>query len=490
MERTVPEKVRREGAAVRAQDSGDTPLQNILAGAPSWLGSAIIHALLILLLCQITWATGEREKKNIVVSLPQTIREDDKKQSEVQRPDMKPLETPLPNPQMKGIASDPELGDESDIEEPDLPILTNTLEPRNAREVVVMVLPGNISTGDLSDIFRNRPGGRGGKGDDDGTSWAPPTGPGMNWLARVQEPDGHWDSMKWGANHNCDAGVTGLALLAFLGNGQTDRAGRYRATVRKALLWLSKRQTSDGGFGERFYTQGICTMAVSEAYAMTSSPQWRAMAQKAVDYCCANQNPNGGWDYNGNNPNRVDTSVTGWVVMALKSARAARLHVPDSATERIKQWLRESINADGTTGYTNRIGARGSSGGTPPMTAVATLCRIFVPESARRGDIGEALAYLSKRGVDLNNLYYTYYGTFAMHQARRVYPKYWNKWNKAFRKALIARQIKDRKSELHGSWNTDFTYGSHGGRVYTTALSVMCLEVDYILLPILKRTDI
>ena len=35
-----------------------------------------------------------------------------------------------------------------------------------------------------------------------------------------------------------DAGVTGLATLAFLGAGHTERAGKFKKTVRTAVEWL------------------------------------------------------------------------------------------------------------------------------------------------------------------------------------------------------------------------------------------------------------
>ena len=176
--------------------------------------------------------------------------------------------------------------------------------------------------------------------------------------------------------------------------------------------------------------------------------------------------------------------------MGIKSGVASGLNVPTDAIERIKKWLRESVNADGTTGYTKKIGGQGSSGGTPPMTAAATLCRVFMGASAKHPNITRPLEYLSKRGVDLNNLYHTYYGTLVMHQARRVYPKYWQRWNGAFEKPLMAKQVKNGPPELKGSWPPNVTYGGHGGRVYSTALSILCLEARYSYLPVLKQTEI
>ncbi|MFC1671797.1 prenyltransferase/squalene oxidase repeat-containing protein, partial [Planctomycetota bacterium] len=143
---------------------------------------------------------------------------------------------------------------------------------------------------------------------------------GLRWLARHQSDDGAWHPDTW--SRECPAGdscvgkggggqhavggdypgaVTGFALLAFLGDGHTDRVGKFRVTVRKALEYLKRTQLENGKFeagqGRRMYSHGIAALAVAEAYGMTKSAKWKGMAQDAIDYICYVQNPLGGWNY-------------------------------------------------------------------------------------------------------------------------------------------------------------------------------------------------
>ena len=123
------------------------------------------------------------------------------------------------------------------------------------------------------------------------------------------------------------------------------------------------------------------------------------------------------------------------------------------------------------------------SGGSPAMTAVATLGRQFMGWKRDHPNMTKALAYLDRSGVTLENMYYTYYATLVMFQAGG---EFWNKWNKAFRDPLIDKQVTGRGLEFDGSWDTDISYGAQGGRVYSTAMSVFCLEIYYRFLPLLK----
>jgi hypothetical protein len=54
---------------------------------------------------------------------------------------------------------------------------------------------------------------------------------GLDWLRKVQNPDGSWGERNKGA-------MTGLALLAFLGHGETGESQNYGLTVNKAVQWV------------------------------------------------------------------------------------------------------------------------------------------------------------------------------------------------------------------------------------------------------------
>jgi hypothetical protein len=49
----------------------------------------------------------------------------------------------------------------------------------------------------------------------------------------------------------------------------------------------------------------------------------------------------------------------------------------------------------------------------------------------------------------------------------------WESWNRALTGTLVGTQSGD------GSWSSACVWGGYGGRVYTTSLAAMCLEVYY-----------
>jgi hypothetical protein len=76
------------------------------------------------------------------------------------------------------------------------------------------------------------------------------------------------------------------------------------------------------------------------------------------------------------------------------------------------------------------------------------------------------------RGSDM---YYWYYGSYAMYQMGGS--RWWEPWNKAMKQAVVGSQRGD--GDLTGSWDPVGPWGFAGGRVYSTALMVLCLQVYY-----------
>ncbi len=322
----------------------------------------------------------------------------------------------------------------------------------------------------------------------------------LGWLKRHQSPDGHWDVDAYDAcckDGHCagagtadyDVAVTGLALLAFLGHGETGHdKGPYQDTVRCGLAWLKGQQSSDGCIGDRtlhkqLYNHAIATMALAEAVGMGDDALKEA-ARDAVAYLVRCQNAGLGWrytDYNvagapeeedGNN----DTSVTGWAFWALKMGREAGLEVPASSFQGATAWLDRvmDVGADykGTFGYTR---ARAFIRKAPyTTTAIGVLIRTLTGRNKGREE-GVATLLDSLPDWKQANLYYWYYATEALFQVRG---QAWATWNAAIKKALCGSQ--ETKGCEDGSWDpAQDTWGGEGGRVYTTAMGALCLEVYY-----------
>lgn len=319
---------------------------------------------------------------------------------------------------------------------------------------------------------------------------------GLTWLAAHQESDGRWDADRWGAGFetktaghdrggagtNADTGITGLAILAFLANGQTHLEGKCRKNVQQGLEFLLRSQAIDGNLAGQsrlyasMYCHGMATLAMSEALAMTGDVRIRPYVQKAINYSVEAQNPtSGGWRYQPGD--QGDMSQFGWQVMAIKSAGMAGIAVPETTRTGMISFLNRCAQGrhDGLSCYQpGRPSSRA-------MTAESLVCRYFLgiePDQDLQNEATQfILGELPQSGRP--NLYYWYYGTLALYQ---VQGPAWSRWNQAMQRQLLAIQRSD--GPYAGSWDPDTVWGSYGGRVYSTALGVLCLEVYYRYLPL------
>ena len=112
-----------------------------------------------------------------------------------------------------------------------------------------------------------------------------------------------------------DAGATALALLPFLGAGQTHIAGMYKDEVRAGLDFLLDNQALSETLvrepgNTRLYTHGQAAIVLCEAYMMSGDQRLKQPAQNAITFIIAAQHHQGGWRYNPGQPG--DTSVVGW----------------------------------------------------------------------------------------------------------------------------------------------------------------------------------
>lgn len=302
----------------------------------------------------------------------------------------------------------------------------------------------------------------------------------IKWLVENQEDDGRWDTLKHGARHQYDAGAAGLSLLCFYGWGERhDAPCKHRKNVRQALDWLLAQQDDDGYLGERtnmMYSHAIATIALCEAYAITKDKRLRKPAERAIGYSLRAQSKSlGGWRYAPGEDS--DTSITGWQYMALHSARMAGLKVPDEAFERVRKHLDRVGGGKhgGLYGYQAR-----STNPSPAMVATGMFCRQLdlVPPSDPM--MQESARWLKMRQMKSSrpDLYYVYYATLALYQHQGPV---WTAWNERIKETLPLLQHKT--GDNAGSWDPSANITAEGGRVVSTALSTLSLEVYYRLLP-------
>jgi hypothetical protein len=320
---------------------------------------------------------------------------------------------------------------------------------------------------------------------------------GLDWLARAQAPSGEWQAARWGAGNEhrvlghdrggagagAEAGLTGLALLALMGGGHTHVEGGYRDAVHNGLAYLLAMQRPDGDLSgdattyAKTYCHSMATFAIAEAYAATGDQRLHDAAERAVAYLVRSQNRwDGGWRYNPGD--RGDTSQLGWVLMALRSAELAGVPCPQSTWDGAERFLESVARGPhrGLASYTPQ------SGPSPTMTAEALYCRQVLgraPHDAR--PTLEAIALIADNPPPTQpvNLYYCYYAALALHHARHgdAGAAAWSAWNERLKQVLVPRQIAHGPNA--GSWSPNTLWGGYGGRVYSTALATMCLEVYY-----------
>jgi hypothetical protein len=313
----------------------------------------------------------------------------------------------------------------------------------------------------------------------------------LRWLAAHQMPDGGW-SFDHAAAPKCHGqcrnsgsmdearnAATGLALLPFLGAGQTHKTGNYRETVRQGLYFLVNRMKvgRQGGSlledGGRMYSHGICSITLCESYAMTHDKGLYAPAQQSIYFICYAQDPvGGGWRYAPRQ--RGDTSIVGWQVMALKSGHMAYLRIPPITVKKAYQFLDTVQAKDGAQyGYTDPAPDR------PATTAVGLLCRMYLGWKQDNPALGRGVRWISDQGPSQSDMYYNYYATQVM---RHWEGELWYKWNSVMRDQLVNSQSKNGHET--GSWYRGDRHGDRGGRLYETAMATMILEVYYRYLPI------
>ncbi len=319
----------------------------------------------------------------------------------------------------------------------------------------------------------------------------------LKWLADNQSTSGAWIARQYGAGREmqvagrdrlnagirADTGMTGLALLAMVAAGNTHRQGLYQENVLRGLGYLIESQSGNGNLAGQatdfaaMYCHGMAAFALSEAYGMTGDVQLRDPVRRAVAYSAATQNPTtGGWRYQQGDDG--DTSQLGWQLMALKSAELAGIPV----AERTWQGAARFLNRVSSGSYQGLAAYRPNERISRPMTAEALVCRQFLglsPESAAAKEAGDYLLGELPGEAGVANLYYWYYGTLGMYQLQGAH---WQRWNDALQQTLVGMQRKE--GALSGSWDPDTLWGGYGGRVYSTALAVLCLEVYYRYLPL------
>ena len=474
-------------------------MRETLREAPSWLVSMVFHMVVLLVLALWMVDPGLGNDDQEIVS---TSAEDDELE-ELDVLDEELLEEIDLTQEVEALDAEvlPEEVEISPAEDMDSAAIQVELSefglehaPRND----LLATVGNYAGNGLSG--RGSRSGLRGAGGTAGSEAA--VGAALQWLANHQCPDGGWcfdlrqtpscagKCGNTGTLAKARNAATGLALLPFLGAGQTHKDGKYKDTVQAGLYYLVSHMKADpkygpGSFHEpdrgAMYAHGIASIAMCEAYAMTKDKGLYQPAQMCVNFICNAQDPvGGGWRYSPRQPG--DTSVVGWQIMALKSGHMAYLQIPPITVKKAFAFL-DSVQGDSgsTYGYT-----AGRTTG-HATTAIGLLCRMYLGWKKDHPALERGAQQIGKWGPS-SDLYYNYYATQVM---RHWEGDLWKNWNNVMRDQLVNSQVKNKNSHEFGSW---YTGGGHGpkdaGRLYCTAMATMILEVYYRHLPIYRSQSV
>lgn len=318
----------------------------------------------------------------------------------------------------------------------------------------------------------------------------------LKWIADQQLPDGSWsfdeigESPDPGKFARCQMGATGLSLMAFLGAGHTHtKDGPYKTHVEKGLAYIMNhakilptgvdyRDTSGEG---NMYVQGICTIALAEAYGMTKDRRLRRPAEGGLAFIANAQNATGGgWRYKPGD--KGDTSVVGWQIMALISGHGAKIPVPRNIFSGASAFLNRVQMVDDKYTYYGYMEPQKKAS----TTAVGLLCRMYLGWTQETSGLQKGVQFLADTGPSKADDYYNYYATQVMHHWGG---EVWTAWNNVMREQLVKTQVKEGVSK--GTWKPGGGHGpAQGGRLYTTCLNVMTLEVYYRHLPLYQRNAV
>ena len=318
----------------------------------------------------------------------------------------------------------------------------------------------------------------------------------LKWFSIHQRPDGSWTTQfdqcpscqgkcrnSGNRSNTVDdpASATALALLPFLGRGYTHKEGPYKQTVERGLSYLAgtvirnlgrayETRNDHGG-----YVQALTTIALCEAYGMTRDGRLAGPSQLALNFIQEAQDPRGGgWMYRPKQPGC--TSVTAFTLMALKSGNMAHLQINPLTIKKASAFL-DSVASDGGSqyGYTEPSPR-------PTLGPPGVLCRMYLGWKKDHPAIEKAVNRIASTGLNKEDMYYNYYATQVVHHYGG---DPWVSWNARMRDYLVSKQSKTGHEA--GSWH--FAVDHAAGRLWTTALSTVILEVYYRHLPIYQQNS-
>lgn len=483
-----------------------TALERAANDAPMWLVSLLLHVVLIIILA---FLVVNVELKDLFQVVSEPGFSDEVVLDDVFDPDaaFETVEdanfdaTDMPEVESETVADVPDVSSFTEETAAPLTVMETALALDSAPVGDVENLLGSLNGDDLSGRGENKAAalatGGGTEGSEKSVALA------LAWLAEHQRPDGSWafdlrqcpscgGKCRDSGSNGSTTAATAMGVLPFLAAGNTPTTGKYKRVVAKGIDYLlSQGVENENGMAfsdgpGNMYAHGLAAIAICETYAMLT-PRERSryrrleyIAQEATSFIEYAQATDGGWRYT---PKQAgDTSVSGWQMMALKSAELANLGVSQSTVLGMRSFLRDVVAIDGGSRYSYMRGQQESNS----TDAIGLLCRLYLDWRVDNPELLKGAQRLAGGDRSLDDPYYLYYVSQLLHN---VGGRMWNEWNREMREKLINAQ--QMEGHERGSWypNNPRGHSATGGRLYATSLNCMVLEVYYRHMPLYQKME-
>jgi Prenyltransferase and squalene oxidase repeat len=342
------------------------------------------------------------------------------------------------------------------------------------------------------------------RADEIAPEYRPVVDKGLEWMAKQQNRDGHWEAV--GGQYPVT--MTAISAMGFLMEGSTIREGKYADRIRRAVDWLMVRSQPNGLIGNPnhpgeagryMYGHGFALMFLSCVYGEEEDSDRRKKMEdiltRAVQFSGKAQTNRGGWGYvsAADGGNFDEGSVTITQLQALRAARNAGIVVPKEIIDKAIKYLSDCTNAQGGVIYS--LGGGGGGDGRPALTAAAISCGFSAGEYDSplvkkwlkfcQTNVPLQLGGINRFGHDEYTHYYYAQAMYILGDTgyAKLFPESkenerlgWTRYKKAVFDGLKNTQAAD------GSWS-----GGHVGPVFITAVHLTILQLDKGTLPLYQR---
>ncbi len=328
----------------------------------------------------------------------------------------------------------------------------------------------------------------------------------LQWIAKQQKPDGHWEA----TGGKYPVPITAMAGMPLLMEGSNGTSGKFKLNIIRTVDWLLDRVQPNGLIGNPanqeesiryMYGHGFGMLFLASAFGdldKARQAKVKPVLAKAVVFCGQAQSSRGGWYYTSKQDggDKDEGSVTITQLQGLRACKNAGIAVPTEIIKKAQKYLQDCTNpATGAVWYSwiskqDRVA----------ITAAAVACGFNAGEYNDE-HVKKWLAYCKKTIPEVGGITpptnsghfdYTHYyfaqcvyilgedGWGKVFGANERDAVTWTKYRQVLFDNLIAKQNED------GSWNGGGGFSSVGP-IYSTAIYATIMQLDRNLLPIYQR---